>query len=186
LANLPLRRRFARKQSRLARPWANHVRRGRSGFHSRASFGGSRDVHSRSNGRESPPRSPWRIAAAPGARAADIKVDVTGTNIKRIDGETGQPLQVITKEEIASSGATTAMELLDRIAINSPVGNYTARQRVRRQRAHRLLGRVAARPRLQVHGRPAQRPPHRELRARRHGGRPERDPARLRSSASRC
>jgi outer membrane receptor protein involved in Fe transport len=65
------------------------------------------------------------IAAAPGARAADIKVDVTGTNIKRIDGETGQPLQVITREEIASTGATTAMELLDRIAINSPVGNYT-------------------------------------------------------------
>jgi len=65
------------------------------------------------------------IAAAPGARAADIKVDVTGTNIKRVDGETGQPLQVITKEEIQSSGATTAMELLDRIAINSPVGNYT-------------------------------------------------------------
>jgi iron complex outermembrane receptor protein len=65
------------------------------------------------------------IAAAPGARAADIKVDVTGTNIKRIEGETGQPLQVITKEDIQSSGATTAMELLDRIAINSPVGNYT-------------------------------------------------------------
>jgi hypothetical protein len=41
------------------------------------------------------------IAGAPHARAADIKVDVTGTNIKRIDGETGQPLQVITKEEIA-------------------------------------------------------------------------------------
>jgi iron complex outermembrane receptor protein len=65
------------------------------------------------------------IAAAPWAAAQDIKVDVTGTNIRRVEGETGQPLQVITRQEIASTGATTAMELLDRVAVNSPVGNYT-------------------------------------------------------------
>lgn len=62
---------------------------------------------------------------APVARSADLKVDVTGSNIKRVEGETGQPLQVVTREEIANTGATTAMELLDRIAVNSPVGNYT-------------------------------------------------------------
>ena len=62
---------------------------------------------------------------APAALAADMRVDVTGSNIKRIEGETGQPLQVITREEIASTGATTAMELLDRLAVTSGVGNYT-------------------------------------------------------------
>ena len=65
------------------------------------------------------------VAAAPWAQSQDIRVDVTGSNIKRVEGETGQPLQVITREEIASTGATSAMELLDRLAINSPVGNYT-------------------------------------------------------------
>ena len=48
--------------------------------------------------------------AASAALAADMRVDVTGTNIKRIDGETGQPLQVITREEIATTGATTDPE----------------------------------------------------------------------------
>ena len=28
---------------------------------------------------------------APAARSADLKVDVTGSNIKRVEGETGQP-----------------------------------------------------------------------------------------------
>ena len=65
------------------------------------------------------------FGAAPWTAAQDLKVDVTGTNIKRVEAETGQPLQVITRQEIASTGATTAMELLDRVAVNSPVGNYT-------------------------------------------------------------
>ncbi|MEO8487749.1 MAG: TonB-dependent receptor [Betaproteobacteria bacterium] len=65
------------------------------------------------------------IAALPWAQAQDMRVDVTGSNIKRVEGETGQPLQVITRQEIASTGATSAMELLDRLAINSAVGNYT-------------------------------------------------------------
>ena len=47
--------------------------------------------------------------AAPAVQAADLKVDVTGSNIKRVEGETGQPLQVVTREEIANTGATTAM-----------------------------------------------------------------------------
>ena len=64
------------------------------------------------------------IGASPWVVAQDIRVDVTGTNIKRVEGETGQPLQVITRQEIASTGATTAMELLDRVAVNSAVGNY--------------------------------------------------------------
>ena len=39
------------------------------------------------------------LIAAP-AQAADIKVDVTGTNIKRVEGEGALPVQVITREEI--------------------------------------------------------------------------------------
>lgn len=64
-------------------------------------------------------------AGATAALGADMRVDVTGSNIKRIEGESGQPLQVVTREEIAATGATTPMELLDRLAVTSGVGNYT-------------------------------------------------------------
>ena len=38
------------------------------------------------------------------AQAADIKVDVTGSNIKRIEGEGALPVQVIGRDEIDKSG----------------------------------------------------------------------------------
>jgi iron complex outermembrane receptor protein len=53
---------------------------------------------------------------------ADIRVDVTGSNIKRIEGEGSLPVQVITREEIDKSGATTAMELLQQISANNSLG----------------------------------------------------------------
>jgi len=40
------------------------------------------------------------------------KIEVTGSNIKRIDTETAAPVQIITREEIERSGKTTITELL--------------------------------------------------------------------------
>jgi iron complex outermembrane receptor protein len=82
------------------------------------------------------------LLVAGSAQAADIKVDVTGTNIKRIDAEGPAPVTVITKEDIAKTGATTLNELLNyiptidiynqgEIASNSPSGSGTATIRMR-------------------------------------------------------
>ena len=40
------------------------------------------------------------------------KIEVTGSNIKRVDAETSSAVQVITKEDIEKSGVQTAAELL--------------------------------------------------------------------------
>ena len=39
---------------------------------------------------------------------APQRVEITGSAIKRIDGETALPVQVITREEIVKAGLTTA------------------------------------------------------------------------------
>jgi iron complex outermembrane receptor protein len=74
------------------------------------------------------------IAASPEARADDavtsdadaaavtLRVDVTGSNIKRIEGETALPVQVITRDELARGGVQTAQELLARISANQSFG----------------------------------------------------------------
>ncbi len=59
--------------------------------------------------------------AAPAVKAE--KIEVTGSSIKRIDGETALPVQVISREEIDKSGVTTASELLQKISSN--VGGLT-------------------------------------------------------------
>jgi len=64
------------------------------------------------------------LIAAP-AQAADIKVDVTGSNIKRVEGEGALPVQVLTKEDIERSGATTAYELLNFVSANNSGGNVS-------------------------------------------------------------
>ncbi len=56
------------------------------------------------------------------AQAADIKVEVTGSNIPRVEGETALPVTVITRQEIDKSGATTAMELLQLVSSNNSLG----------------------------------------------------------------
>ena len=56
---------------------------------------------------------------------ADIRVDVTGSNIKRVEGEGSLPVQVITRSEIDKSGATTSMELLQLISANTSSGSVT-------------------------------------------------------------
>jgi iron complex outermembrane receptor protein len=55
------------------------------------------------------------------------RIEVTGSNIKRIEGESALPVTVISREEISKTGATTAAELLNTIsAIGS--GGYSLAQ----------------------------------------------------------
>jgi len=53
------------------------------------------------------------------------KIEVTGSSIKRIEGEGALPVTVITKAEIEKSGATTAIELLQLVSSNNSAGNVT-------------------------------------------------------------
>ncbi len=46
------------------------------------------------------------------------RVEITGSNIKRIDAETSSPVQVIRRDDIARSGATSVRELLDNLPSN--------------------------------------------------------------------
>jgi len=60
---------------------------------------------------------------AASAEAADIRVEVTGSNIRRIEGEGALPVQTITREDIDRSGATNAVELLNLISANNSAGS---------------------------------------------------------------
>jgi iron complex outermembrane recepter protein len=51
--------------------------------------------------------------------AQEQRVEITGSSIKRIEGETALPVQTIRKEDIAKSGATTAAELLTQISASA-------------------------------------------------------------------
>src|SRR6185312_1181519 len=59
------------------------------------------------------------------AQQADIKVEVTGSNIKRVEGESALPVTVLTRQDIDRSGATNAMELLQLISANNSSGNVS-------------------------------------------------------------
>jgi iron complex outermembrane receptor protein len=61
-------------------------------------------------------------APAPSAEAGQL-VEITGSSIKRLAGETALPVQTVTREEIAKSGATTASELMQLLSAN--VGGLT-------------------------------------------------------------
>jgi iron complex outermembrane receptor protein len=50
------------------------------------------------------------------------RIEVTGSNIKRVEGETALPVTVISREEIERSGATTPMELLNLLSANNSLG----------------------------------------------------------------
>src|SRR3982750_733405 len=52
----------------------------------------------------------------PGANVA--RIDVTGSNITRSDSESISPLQVLTREDILHSGATTTSALLSKLSAN--------------------------------------------------------------------
>jgi iron complex outermembrane receptor protein len=57
------------------------------------------------------------------------KIEVTGSNIKRIEGESALPVTVISRDEINRSGAQTASELIDKISASSG-GGYNTSQAV--------------------------------------------------------
>ncbi len=50
------------------------------------------------------------------------RVEITGSNIKRIDSETALPVTVITRAEIERSGATSAADLIERLSANNGGG----------------------------------------------------------------
>jgi iron complex outermembrane receptor protein len=53
------------------------------------------------------------------------RVEITGSNIKRVDKEGVSPVTTITKEQIARSGATSVMDLMrDLAAIGNNGGEY--------------------------------------------------------------
>jgi len=80
------------------------------------------------------PAIPWAVsgalgsvglAAVPLACAQEIteprgviRIEVTGSNIPRTEGETALPVQIITREEIAHSGSTTVAEVMARVSAN--------------------------------------------------------------------
>ena len=63
--------------------------------------------------------------AAPGfaqqAQKLD-KIEVTGSNIKRIEGETSLPVTVITRQQLESEGIATTMEAIEKLSANSSIG----------------------------------------------------------------
>ncbi len=58
-------------------------------------------------------------AQADAAQQEPIRVEITGSSIKHIDGETASAVQVITHEEIERSGSTTAAELLAKVSASA-------------------------------------------------------------------
>jgi iron complex outermembrane receptor protein len=52
------------------------------------------------------------------------RIEVTGSNIKRVEGESALPVAVISKQDIQNSGITTAQDLLDRLPINMSNGSF--------------------------------------------------------------
>jgi iron complex outermembrane recepter protein len=65
----------------------------------------------------------WGLLASH-AVAQEQRVEITGSSIKRIEGETALPVQIIRREDIAKSGATTASELIKTLTANTaPLGD---------------------------------------------------------------
>lgn len=69
------------------------------------------------------------FAASAYGQAADTasqkleKIEVTGSSIKRIEGETALPVQVLGKEEIQRSGVTTTEQLLKMVSATASSGS---------------------------------------------------------------
>ena len=57
--------------------------------------------------------------AAASVLAQEQRIEITGSSIKRIEGETALPVQIIKREDIVKSGVTTAAELLKTISANT-------------------------------------------------------------------
>jgi iron complex outermembrane receptor protein len=70
------------------------------------------------------------VVAIPAA-AVDVNVEVTGSNLKRALTEGALPVQTITREEIAKSGAQTAYEVLEHVSAVMGYGAFNEAQSVR-------------------------------------------------------
>src|SRR5450830_203801 len=53
------------------------------------------------------------------------RVEITGSSIKRVDAETSLPVQVLTKADIARTGATSTEELMQSLSAFSSAGGTT-------------------------------------------------------------
>jgi iron complex outermembrane receptor protein len=56
------------------------------------------------------------------------KIEVTGSSIKRIDAETALPVQILTREDIERTGATTTEELLKQVTASASFGSIQVSQ----------------------------------------------------------
>ena len=54
------------------------------------------------------------------------RVEVTGSSIKRIEGETALPVQVITREDIQRTGASNVEQLMQTVSAAASSGNIVA------------------------------------------------------------
>jgi len=52
------------------------------------------------------------------------RIEVTGSNIARVEGESGLPVQVITRQELLDGGVQTMQDLLERISANQSFGGW--------------------------------------------------------------
>ena len=64
----------------------------------------------------------FALLPAVSALAQDLRVDVTGSNIKRIEGEGALPVLTITRAEIEREGIQSAMGIVERLSQNSSIG----------------------------------------------------------------
>jgi len=62
---------------------------------------------------------------AASAAADDQRVEVTGSRIKQIDAEGASPVQVIKREDIKKTGATSVREMLDTLTATSSTGSIS-------------------------------------------------------------
>ncbi|HQU47896.1 MAG TPA: TonB-dependent receptor [Casimicrobiaceae bacterium] len=69
---------------------------------------------------------PAALAQAPDDEPArnTLRVEVTGSHIARIEGESGLPVQTITRQEILDAGVQTMQDLLERISANQSFGSW--------------------------------------------------------------
>src|SRR3982750_1689515 len=61
---------------------------------------------------------------AANAYAADIRVDVTGSSIPRVEGEGSLPVTIINRQEIERSGVQNTQELMQQISATQSIGNF--------------------------------------------------------------
>lgn len=61
----------------------------------------------------------FALLAADSSWTQDIRISVTGTNIKRVDAETAAPIETITREDIEASGLQTISDVVRQITANN-------------------------------------------------------------------